>query len=131
MRLHNMEVGQSVEMPDTTVKQARRGTSWARCKAKSCRRFAVTEAGSGVIIERLPDRELVLDAIRKGADKVFVRQSVETARQAIRRAIRAGELSGFWHVEPSGSGSMLQQMATQADVDAAAADYRRWRKSRR
>ena len=84
-----------------------------------------------MIIERLPDRELVTDAIRNGGEKIFVRQSVETARQAIRRAIRAGELSGFWHVEPSGSGSMLQQMATQADVDAAAADYRRWRKSRR
>lgn len=130
MRVHDMEVGQSVEMPDTTVKQARRGTSWARCKAKSCRRFDVTPAGSGVIIERLPDRELVLDAIRNGGEQVFVRQCVETARQAIRRAIRAGELSGFWHVEPSGSGSMLQRMATQAEVDEAAAEYRRWKRMR-
>ena len=120
-----------MEVPNATVKQGQRGTSWARRKASSCRRFAVTESGSGVIIERLPDRELVTDAIRNGKEKIFVRQSVEAARQAIRRAIRAGELSGFWHVEPSGSGSMLQQMATQADVDAAAADYRRWRKSRR
>jgi len=131
MQIHNMEVGQSVEVPNATVKQGQRGTSWARRKASSCRRFSVTESGSGVIIERLPDRELVGDAIRNGKEKIFVRQSVEAARQAIRRAIRAGELSGFWHVEPSGSGSMLQQMATQADVDAAAADYRRWRKSRR
>ena len=131
MQIHNMEVGQSVEVPNATVKQGQRGTSWARRKASSCRRFSVTESGSGVIIERLPDRELVTDAIRNGKEKIFVRQSVEAARQAIRRAIRAGELSGCWHVEPSGSGSMLQQMATQADVDAAAADYRRWRKSRR
>jgi len=131
MQVHDMEVGQSVEVPNATVKQGQRGTSWARRKASSCRRFSVTESGSGVIIERLPDRELVGDAIRNGGEKIFVRQSVEAARQAIRRAIRAGELSGCWHVEPSGSGSMLQQMATQADVDAAAADYRRWRRARR
>ena len=131
MQVHNMEVGQSVEVPNATVKQGQRGTSWARRKASSCRRFSVTESGSGVIIERLPDRELVGDAIRNGKEKIFVRQSVEAARQAIRRAIRAGELSGFWHVEPSGSGSMLQQMATQEDVDAAAAEYRRWRNARR
>jgi hypothetical protein len=131
MQIHDMEVGQSVEVPNATVKQGLRGTSWARCKASSCRRFAVTKSGSGVIIERLPDRELVTDAIKKGGEKIFVRQCVETARQAIRRAIRAGELSGFWHVEPSGSGSMLQRMESQADVDKAAADYRRWKKARR